>query len=172
MPHARIRPRLSTRRAFDHGRPIALLPTAPIIGMLLIVAMLILATAGRVDHVVLVNLPPPSPWSASAGPTDRITVSRDGLIGWNGVRVTPAELSARMRATRYDTRAHALIFEADGQAGYGTVAETLNRIRLAGMTAHSFCFAGLERHRRYEEPAEADGRGPVTCRPEPPPPIL
>jgi biopolymer transport protein ExbD len=154
VPDGRIRPHYRPRRGFDHGRPIALLPNAPIVSVLLVAAVLLFSTWGKIEHMTLVDLTALPTWpQARVGdwPSNRITLSRDDAITWNGEPISAVELPARLAAASDDGREPILILSTDGDASYGAVARTVNLIRLAGML-DALCFAGLEQHGTFSKP--------------------
>lgn len=155
MPNDR-RGRYAPRPRFDHGRPFATLGLAPFAGVLLTLTLLFAALRPPVIHALLVDLPFPMP--DEIGPrspaANRLSIAADGSLRWNSHPIDERELRTILAHTKRESPQPALLFAPAGGASYFRALETMELIRREGLIDYCFRFADIDRHRRYEAPAE------------------
>lgn len=169
MPHPSLRQNPAPRR-FDHGEPIRAIDPRPLLLVaLIVVGLLLLAAAKPRQHALLVELPPPYGEGGLNGGyviANRVSITDEGQIMWNAWPVSTGEFTSLLKQLKgLEPQPH-LMFEPDGDAPYGAVANTLSLIWRAGLVDEAFCFRGLEKHRTFGSmalpapPANSEGEPP------------
>ena len=78
---------------------------------------------------------------------NKIVLTPDGTIEWNGIPISAGQLSALLYKTTRMPVETELQFEPDAQASYDLAARVLDTIKASGVTR--FGFIGNERHRDF-----------------------
>lgn len=146
--------------AFDHGEPISRIVLGPVAGVLLVVSAIVMLGLPPKTHALYIDLPPPLNFEAwpewlTPPPVDRLSLTGDGQIHWNGTPVDRQQLVTLIEATREETPQPGLIFEPADDAAYGEALQVLGLLHAMGATHSQFCLAGLTRNRQFELPVEA-----------------
>ena len=105
----------------------------PLVDVVLVLLLIFMLTAPMMYQGIDVNLP-----RAAAKPTaveERmvLTVTRDQALYLNEKRLTPAGLEQALRDTFKNRTDKTLYLKADAGLSYGTVVETMDRVRRAGI---------------------------------------
>ena len=119
----------------DHrlGTSLAEINIIPFVDVVLVLLLIFMLTAPMMYRGIDVNLP-----RASAKPTaveERmvLTVTKDRQLFLNDRRVPPGGLEAQLRAAFGNRRDKTLYLKADAALAYGTVVETMDQLRRAGI---------------------------------------
>jgi biopolymer transport protein TolR len=126
----KLEPSDSSRRI---GTSLAEINIIPLVDVVLVLLLIFMLTAPMMYRGIDVNLP-----RAAAKPTaveERmvLTVTKDRVLYLNDKRVPPGGLEGQLRgafATRTDKT---LYLKADAGLAYGTVIETMDQVRRAGI---------------------------------------
>lgn len=105
----------------------------PFVDVVLVLLLIFMLTAPMMYRGIDVNLP-----RASAKPTaveERLvlTVTKDKMLYLNEKPVPAASLDAQLAAAFRDRKDKTLYLKADSGLPYGTVVETMDRVRRAGI---------------------------------------
>src|SRR5262245_41975083 len=105
----------------------------PLVDVVLVLLLIFMLTAPMMYRGIDVNLP-----KASAKPTaveERLvlTVTKDRTLYLNDKPVPLASLDAQLATTFRDRKDKTLYLKADSGLPYGTVVETMDRVRRAGI---------------------------------------
>jgi biopolymer transport protein TolR len=105
----------------------------PLVDVVLVLLLIFMLTAPMMYQGIDVNLP-----RAAAKPTaveERmvLTVTRDQALYLNERRLTPAGLEQALRDAFKNRTDKTLYLKADAGLAYGTVVETMDRVRRAGI---------------------------------------
>jgi biopolymer transport protein TolR len=105
----------------------------PLVDVVLVLLLIFMLTAPMMYQGIDVNLP-----RAAAKPTaveERmiLTVTKDQALYLNERRLTPAELEQALRDAFKNRTEKTLYLKADAALSYGTVVETMDRVRRAGI---------------------------------------
>jgi biopolymer transport protein TolR len=125
-----VEPRTGTRRI---GGTLAEINIIPLVDVVLVLLLIFMLTAPMMYRGIDVNLP-----RAAAKPTaveERLvlTVTKDQALYLNDRRVTPAGLEGQLRDAFRNRTDKTLYLKADAGLSYGTVVETMDRVRRAGI---------------------------------------
>ena len=171
---ARRRHRLRKHRPYDHGEPIRWISLVPLAGIFAIAGALVASTYGITPNAVMVDLPMPYPEGETGvlTPTvDRLSLTADGKILWNGAEISEAELGPVLEDPRRASEGTALLFTPDPDVRYQRALEVLDIVRRHGALDRCFRFADIQKYRRYEDPDSFDEIPPYVredCPPLPP----
>ncbi len=123
--------------AFERGgseSAISQINVTPLVDVMLVLLVIFMVTAPILQHGVAVNLP-----SVRAGALTGeevqlvVTVERDGRVSLNDVRMTSAELNAKLKAILKERPDRQVFLRADQDARYGDVVRAIAAIREAGV---------------------------------------
>ncbi len=129
--------------------PLGEINTTPLIDVMLVLLIMIIVTIPAATHSLAVDLPGPPMCTRDCPQTikNRLTVSPQGTLRWNGAAVSDAQLIGLLRHTRAMNPAPELQFEPDPLASYARSAAVLRMIDAAHVP--SFGFIGNERYRAF-----------------------
>ncbi len=140
---------MSTIAIRHPAEPLSELNTTPLIDVLLVLLILFVITIPPAVHSLPVDLPIGE--GEEINPLrNRIAVTADSRVLWNGSEVSQPRLAGLLSATRNLPREPELQFAPDGGAPYNLAAETLRTIKFSGVTA--FGFVGNERFAEFGKP--------------------
>lgn len=135
----------------DDGAPMMDMNMTPLIDVLLVLLIMFIITIPVATHAVNIDLPQPDnnpPPPDQIDPVkNKIVLTQDGRILWNGDTLTPAELVRNLELTRDMQPEPELQFEPEPLASYDLSAKTLNTIKASGVT--KFGFVGNEQYRTF-----------------------
>lgn len=118
------------------ARPMSELNITPLIDVMLVLLVMFILAVPAATHEVEVDLP-----QGGASPAERVEhrleLLRDGSLRLDGVGLSDAALTGRLRAVADDPKA-LLVFRADGQARYERADQVLAEVKRAGVTRLGF----------------------------------
>ncbi|MBU6269206.1 MAG: biopolymer transporter ExbD [Sphingomonadales bacterium] len=129
----------------DDGEPMGEMNTTPLIDVMLVLLIMFIITIPVATHAVNIDLPTPTPPTNIPPPkTDKnkVVITPDNKILWNGNAVEPGQLVSLLLQTTKMKPEPELQFQPDPQAGYNLTAHVLNDIKGSGVT--KFGFVGNE----------------------------
>ncbi len=130
--------------------PLGEINTTPLIDVLLVLLIVFVMSIPAATHSLDVPLPqeaPPPPPARFDPVRNKIVLTDDGTILWNGDAVTQGQLLALLRATARARVEPELQVEPEPLASYDLSAQVLNVIEGSGVT--KFGFVGNERYRAF-----------------------
>ncbi|CAM3145429.1 Biopolymer transport protein ExbD [Sphingomonas antarctica] len=138
---------MAMSRADD--QPLMELNTTPLIDVMLVLLVMFIVTIPLQTHAVKIDLPGVThPLPASPDPVvNTLTVSRSGIIGWNGAPIDLTTLGTYLDRTRAMTPEPELHFQPEAAARFDTVDHVLATVKRSGVS--KFGFVGNERFYRY-----------------------
>jgi len=141
----------------DDGEPMGEMNTTPLIDVMLVLLIMFIITIPVATHSVNIDLPAPNP---NPPPPDlikplknKVVITPDNQILWNGVSQQPDELVRNLQITAKMKPEPELQFQPDQQAGYNLTAHVLNDIKGSGVTR--FGFVGNEQFAYFGKAANA-----------------
>jgi biopolymer transport protein ExbD len=136
--------------AISAGRePLAEINTTPLIDVLLVLLIMLVLTLPMGTNTLEVNLPGDGPRLHQPDPvSNRLVVTEQNAILWNGQAVSRAELDGLLGAVRTIRPEPQVRFEPEAQASYDLSANVLNQVKQAQLT--NFGIAGSERYRAFQ----------------------
>ena len=161
----------SRRRKFDHGEPIRRPDSLPILLFLFALIAGLLLLNPRATHALVIDLPHPYPPGTIGVLTpsyDRISLTADGSVMWNGTSVTDNLLKDLLSQRSQRPTVNTLLLDPDRSTRYVRVLQVLGFIAPAGKFDGCFRFAGNARFARYDDPATFDNlvlAEPIECLP-------
>ena len=135
----------------DDGAPMIEMNMTPLIDVLLVLLIMFIITIPVATHAVNIDLPSPDPNNPPPDQIDpvknKIVLTQDGQILWNGDNISQPELVRNLQLTRDMQPEPELQFEPEPLASYDLSAKTLNIIKASGVT--KFGFVGNEQYRTF-----------------------
>ena len=135
----------------DDGSPMMEMNTTPLIDVMLVLLIMFIITIPVATHSVDIDLPVPNPNPPPEDMIDpiknKIVLTPNNEILWNGTGISDSELVRNLNATRGMTPEPELQFEPEAQASYDLSARVLNIIKVSGVT--KFGFVGNEKYRTF-----------------------
>jgi len=136
----------------DDGAPMMEMNMTPLIDVLLVLLIVFIMSIPIATNAVAIDLPTPNP----NPPPDmvdpvknKIVLTPDNKILWNGEEITPNTLVSNLQTSLTYAVEPELQFEPDAQAGYDLSAKVLNIIKQSGVT--KFGFVGNEKYRVFNK---------------------
>ena len=132
------------------SRPMGEMNTTPLIDVMLVLLIMFIITIPVATHSVDIDLPQPvegNPPPILEPLHNKIVVTREAEILWNGEPIDEATLAVLLERSRSLPIEPELQFEPEAQASYDLTARTLRTIKAAGIT--KFGFVGNERYREF-----------------------
>ena len=129
--------------------PLSEINTTPLIDVLLVLLVMIILSIPIKPHSLDVPLPtpgPPPPFEPHHL-RNKVVLTTDGAILWNGDAVSRDELSALLRRTTGFSNEPELQFEPEANASYDQAAKVISAIVDSGVD--KFGFVGNERYREF-----------------------
>lgn len=129
------------------GIPLSEMNTTPLIDVLLVLLIMFIITIPMQTHAVKLDLPS-GPVPLGPDPVkNKVTVTADGRILWNGQPVSRPGLAVELALTRRMSPEPELQLQPEPEARYQLVDEVLATTKQAGVTRMGF--VGNERYSRY-----------------------
>jgi biopolymer transport protein ExbD len=137
----------------DDGSPMMEMNTTPLIDVMLVLLIMFIITIPVATHSVDIDLPVPSDAPAPAVDPikNKIVLTPEGVILWNGGAINQGQLVANLQQSLTMAVEPELQFEPDSQASYDLSAKVLNIIKASGVT--KFGFVGNEKYRAFNKAA-------------------
>ena len=127
--------------------PISEMNMTPFIDVLLVLIIMFIITVPMQTHAVKVDLPAPLPGVIIDRVKNRVVVTREGALTWNGKGVSDKEYSGLLAATTRMPQPPELHLQPDALARYERVDQVLAMTKRAGVTRMGF--VGNEQYRRF-----------------------
>lgn len=132
--------------------PMAEMNTTPLIDVLLVLLIMFILSVPVASHVTPVELPGPGTTEpAKIRPENRLSVSAQGTMIWNGAPIEEPRLSATLAAMVHLKPEPLVKFEPEAGAPYGVSARAINLVKTSGLT--SFAFVGTQQYARFDKAA-------------------
>jgi biopolymer transport protein ExbD len=131
----------------DDGTPMMEMNTTPLIDVMLVLLIMFIITIPMATHSIDVDLPqetPPPPPDAVKPDKNKVTLTRQADILWNGEVITDGQLVALLRQSLRMDPEPELQFEPDAEAPYDLASKVLNVIK--GTKITKFGFVGNEKY--------------------------
>ena len=125
--------------------------TTPLIDVMLVLLIMFIITIPVATHSVDIDLPVPNNEPPPPDMIDpiknKIVLTPENQILWNGTPINDGELVRNLEATKAINPEPELQFEPDQQASYDLSIRVLNVIKGSGVT--KFGFVGNEKYRQF-----------------------
>ena len=134
----------------DDGAPMMEMNMTPLIDVLLVLLIMFIITIPVATHSIDIDLPQPNenPPPVDVDPVkNKLTVTQDDRLLWNGEQITEGDLVNLLRRSRQVQPEPELQFEPEALASYELSARTLDIIKISGVT--KFGFVGNEQYRTF-----------------------
>jgi biopolymer transport protein ExbD len=141
----------------DDGSPMMEMNTTPLIDVMLVLLIMFIITIPVATHSTDIDLPVPNPNQPPPPPVkpvvNKVTITRDGQIMWNGTPLTGSQLVADLKTSRTMNPEPELQFQPDQDASYDLSAKVLNIIK--GSKVTKFGFVGNEQYSEFSKAPNA-----------------
>jgi biopolymer transport protein ExbD len=134
----------------DDGSPMMEMNMTPLIDVLLVLLIVFIMSIPIATHAVAIDLPvaDPNPPPNMVDPIkNKIVLTPDNKILWNGTPITDNTLVANLQTSLTYAVEPELQFEPEATASYDLSAKVLNIIKMSGVT--KFGFVGNEKYRVF-----------------------
>jgi biopolymer transport protein ExbD len=140
----------------DDGQPMMEMNVTPLIDVMLVLLIMLIMTLPPITNSVNIDLPTPStvPTNNVEPVKNKIVLSNNDEILWNGLAINDAQLVANLQQTLTFAVEPELQFEPEPNASYNLSAQVLNIIKQSGVT--KFGFVGNEKYRVFGTGGPAD----------------
>lgn len=132
--------------------PLGEMNTTPLIDVMLVLLVMLIFTIPVATNSVDVDLPVADEHGLMLEPdplVNKISLTSDGTILWNGTETDRAGLRASLEAANALRPQPELQYEPEATAGYDIAAKVLSDIKASGATR--FGFVGNDRYRSFEK---------------------
>jgi biopolymer transport protein ExbD len=136
----------------DDGSPMMEMNMTPLIDVLLVLLIVFIMSIPIATHSVNIDLPvpDPNPPQDMVDPIkNKIVLTPDNQILWNGTPITDNTLVANLQTSLSYSVEPELQFEPEAAASYDLSAKVLNIIKISGVT--KFGFVGNEKYRVFSK---------------------
>jgi biopolymer transport protein ExbD len=137
----------------DDGSPMMEMNTTPLIDVMLVLLIMFIITIPVATHSVDIDLPAATPPTNIPPPDtikNKVVLTPDSQILWNGSPVTSGQLVSLLKQTLTYPVEPELQFQPDPQASYDLSAQVLNIIK--GSKVTKFGFVGNEQYSEFTKP--------------------
>ena len=135
----------------DDGEPMMEMNTTPLIDVMLVLLIMFIITIPVATHSIDIDLPVATPPTDTPPPIDpiknKIVLTQDSKILWNGVQIDQNGLINSLQATTRMATEPELQFQPEPDAGYELSAQVLQVIKAANVT--KFGFVGNEQFANF-----------------------
>jgi biopolymer transport protein ExbD len=124
--------------------------TTPLIDVMLVLLIMFIITIPVATHSVEINLPPPTPPNnpPPINPVkNKVSITDDGKVTWNGSQVTGGELRSLLIDTTHMNPEPELQFQPEEEASYDLSANVMNIIKASKV--NKFGFFGNEQYSEF-----------------------
>ena len=142
----------------DDGSPMMEMNTTPLIDVMLVLLIMFIITIPVATHAVNIDLPSPNPNPPPPNQIDsvknKVVLTRDGEILWNGDSINGGELVRNLKLTLDMKPEPELQFQPEADASYDLSAKVLNIIK--GSKVTKFGFVGNEQFSEFSKAPNAN----------------
>jgi biopolymer transport protein ExbD len=132
------------------SQPMMAINTTPLIDVMLVLLIMIIITIPVSTHSVEVALPSTTGTPITTDPVrNKVTLTRDDAVLWNGKPVSLVQLSAALKQTLDYPIEPELQFQPEPEAGYDLSARVLAVIKASKVT--KFGFVGNEQFGAFDK---------------------
>ena len=135
----------------DDGSPMMEINTTPLIDVMLVLLIMFIITIPVATHSVDIDLPVPNPNDPPPPPikptVNKVMLTVDGLVTWNGSVVTGGQLVQNLQTTKTMDPEPELQFQPESEASYDLSSKVLNIIK--GTKVTKFGFVGNEAYAEF-----------------------
>jgi biopolymer transport protein ExbD len=131
------------------GQPMMEMNMTPLIDVLLVLLIMFIITIPVATHSVDIDLPQPTnaPPPIVEPTKNKLVLTQDDQILWNGNPITEDQLRAGLQASLNMNPEPELQFEPEALASYSLSARVLQDIKSSGVT--KFGFVGNDKYREF-----------------------
>ena len=126
----------------DDGSPMMEMNTTPLIDVMLVLLIMFIITIPVANHAVTIDLPSPNdqpPPDVQIKPDkNKLNLTAQNQILWNGVQLTESQLVTTLRATKAMAVEPELQFEPEAYASYEIANRLMRDITLLKLTKFGF----------------------------------
>jgi biopolymer transport protein ExbD len=135
----------------DDGEPMMEMNVTPLIDVMLVLLIMMILSVPPATHAVNIDLPVPSPpTNEIIDPVkNKIVITPDNQILWNGTAITEGQLVGNLQETKAIQPEPELQYQPDAQASYDLSVKVLNVIKQSGVS--KFGFVGNEQYRAFDK---------------------
>jgi len=136
----------------DDGSPMMEMNTTPLIDVMLVLLIMFIITIPVATHSVDIDLPVASPPTNIKPPDtvkNKVVLTRDNKILWNGQEVTDGQLLSLLKETLTFPVEPELQFQPEPEAAYDLTAKVMNVIKGSNVT--KFGFVGNEQYSEFNK---------------------
>ncbi len=141
----------------DDGSPMMEMNTTPLIDVMLVLLIMFIITIPVATHAVDIDLPVPNPNDPPPPPVkpvvNKVSLTRNGEVVWNGTPLTGGQLVQNLKTTLTMQPEPELQFEPESEASYDLAAKVLNIIKASKVT--KFGFVKNELYSEFEKSPNA-----------------
>ncbi|MCB2073632.1 MAG: biopolymer transporter ExbD [Novosphingobium sp.] len=142
----------------DDGSPMMEINTTPLIDVMLVLLIMFIITIPIATHSVDIDLPVPDnnppPPNQIDSVKNKVVLTRDGEILWNGDSINGGELVRNLKLTLDMKPEPELQFQPEADASYDLSAKVLNIIK--GSKVTKFGFVGNEQFSEFSKAPNAN----------------
>ena len=135
----------------ENGEPMMEMNTTPLIDVMLVLLIMFIITIPVATHSIDIDLPVATPPTDTPPPIDpiknKIVLTQDSKILWNGVQIDQNGLVNSLQATTRMATEPELQFQPEPEASYELSAQVLQVIKAANVT--KFGFVGNEQFANF-----------------------
>ena len=139
----------------DDGSPMMEMNTTPLIDVMLVLLIMFIITIPVATHAVNIDLPQATPPNANQtiDPVkNKLVLTQDNKILWNGADTTEGQLITLLQATKAMNPEPELQFQPDEYASYEIANRLMKDITTVGVS--KFGFVGNENYRVFQKAGE------------------
>jgi biopolymer transport protein ExbD len=136
----------------DDGSPMMEMNTTPLIDVMLVLLIMFIITIPVATHSIDIDLPVASPPTNIPPPDtikNKVSITPDNQILWNGQPVAPGQLLSLLQQTLTYSVEPELQFQPDPNASYDLSSKVLNIIK--GSKVTKFGFVGNEQFSEFDK---------------------
>ena len=126
----------------DDGQPMMEMNTTPLIDVMLVLLIMFIITIPVANHAITIDLPAPinepPPPVVIKPEKNKLTLTTQNQILWNGVQLTETQLVTTLRATKAMATEPELQFEPEAYASYEIANRLMRDITLLKLTKFGF----------------------------------
>ena len=142
----------------DDGSPMMEMNTTPLIDVMLVLLIMFIITIPVATHSIDIDLPVPNaeppPPNQIQPDKNKVVLTRNGEILWNGALIDASSLLRNLQITKQMAVEPELQFQPEPDASYDLSAKVLNIIK--GSQVTKFGFVGNEQFSEFSKPANAN----------------